>query len=174
MFKNLEWKFFDTFNDAEAKGQGVKFIVYETRPGNFNATAYRFEEPVLRIATAVSRDDAMRMCQLHHDEMMRGWLVETEELFLVFNPAMTECVGFLDESDYRWTMDGKTEPWGNAIPSIGDDFREMYATMDDDDPEDEINEVPMKYRISEEEAEYGRKLPGLRVLVPSSALKDAD
>lgn len=47
-------------------------------------------------------------------------------LYLVWNKAKNECVGFLDKRDADWTAKGGRHPQGWQ-PSIGEAFRDSYG-----------------------------------------------
>lgn len=59
------------------------------------------------------------------------------KLYLVWNTAKNECVGFFDEADAIYTSTGKF-PKGKEtmfLPLLGEQFREMYA--------EEVDILPM-------------------------------
>lgn len=52
-------------------------------------------------------------------------------LYLVWNKAKNECVGFFDKKDAVWTSEGGRHPDG-WTPTVGEAFRDSYA--EDADP----------------------------------------
>lgn len=58
--------------------------------------------------------------------------MQTKTIWLVWNPAMNECVGFDNREDAHWTATGKW-PRGFSskhFPIIGDVFRKGYTGGD--------------------------------------------
>lgn len=51
---------------------------------------------------------------------------EKQKIYLVWNKAKNECVGFLDKRDAIYTATGVKNGM-SCTPTIGDDFRENYA-----------------------------------------------
>lgn len=59
------------------------------------------------------------------------------KLYLVWNSAMNECVGFTDYADAFWTANGVWPSGYHSafLPTVGDLFRENYA--------EECHKLPM-------------------------------
>ena len=64
------------------------------------------------------------------------------KLYLVWNQAKNECVGFLDEDDADYARSGFSSQSG--VSTLADTFREMYEFEEDEEAPRSMVEVNLK------------------------------
>ena len=64
------------------------------------------------------------------------------KLYLVWNQAKNECVGFLDQDDADYARSGFSSQ--NGVSTLADTFREMYEFEEDEEAPRSLVEVNLK------------------------------